>query len=102
MSTAYRSQASKSLTALGNPIRIEIVFLLGGQGPLNVGQISDHFKVSRPAISNHLRVLREAQILTAEKTGQEVYYSLNHDFIENTLGGILTMVRNSRNHSCGG
>jgi DNA-binding transcriptional ArsR family regulator len=100
MSTAYKEQASKSLTAMGNPIRIDIVFLLGMQGPLNVGQISEHFRISRPAVSNHLRVLREARILNAEKTGQEVYYSLNHDFIENTLSVILEMVRNSRNHSC--
>jgi len=100
MSASYKDQASKSLTAMGNPIRIEIVFLVGVQGPLNVGQIADHFQVSRPAISNHLRVLREAQILNAEKTGQEVYYSLNHDYIEQTLTVILDMVRSSRSHAC--
>ena len=101
MAIAYKDQASKALTAMGNPIRIEIVFLLGRQGPLNVGQIAEHFKISRPAISNHLRVLREGQILTAEKTGQEVYYSLNVDSIEGTLTVILEMVRSSRNHLCG-
>jgi ArsR family transcriptional regulator, arsenate/arsenite/antimonite-responsive transcriptional repressor len=100
MSIANKEQTSKSLTAMGNPIRIEIVFLVGMQGPLNVGQIADHFKISRPAVSNHLRVLREAQILNAEKMGQEVYYSLNHDFIEETLTVILDMVRSSRTHSC--
>lgn len=100
MSTAYKDQTSKALTAMGNPIRIDMVFLLGTQGPLNVGQIADRFKISRPAVSNHLRVLREAQIVNAEKTGQEVYYSLNHDFVETTLSVILEMVRKSRKHAC--
>ena len=96
----YRERTSKSLSAIGNPIRIEIAFLLGMQGSLNVGQIADHFKISRPAISNHLRVLREAKIITAEKNGQEVFYSLDRKSIEDALNVILDMVHISANQQC--
>ena len=100
MSIEYKERASKSLSAMGNPVRIEIAFLIGRQGCLNVSQIADHFKISRPAISNHLRILREAHILTSEKKGQEVYYSLDCQYIEETLTVILDMVRNGSNHPC--
>ena len=100
MTMMFKERASKSLSAMGNPVRIEIAFLIGMQGRLNAGQIAEHFKISRPAISSHLRVLREAQILIAEKTGKEIYYSLDRKSIEDTLNVILDMVRKSANQSC--
>jgi hypothetical protein len=44
--------------------------------------------------------LREAQILIAEKTGKEIYYSLDRKSIEDTLNVILDMVRKSANQPC--
>ena len=73
-------QITRFFTALGDPIRLQIVTLLR-QKPLNVGEITGQFRISRPAISHHLRVLKDAHILKSEKTGQEVYYAMNTDYV---------------------
>jgi ArsR family transcriptional regulator len=73
-------QITRFFTAMGDPIRLQILLLLRDK-PLNVGEIANQFQISRPAISHHLRVLKDANILDSEKSGQEVYYTMNKAFI---------------------
>jgi DNA-binding transcriptional ArsR family regulator len=61
--------------ALADPSRREILRMLRGQ-PMNAGEIAGAFSVSRPAISRHLRVLREAGLVSDELIGRERAYSL--------------------------
>ncbi|MEM1338956.1 MAG: metalloregulator ArsR/SmtB family transcription factor [Bacteroidota bacterium] len=56
--------------AVADPVRREIVQLLSQQ-PLTVNAVAKHFAVSRPAISKHLRILRECGIITLERKGRE-------------------------------
>ena len=56
------------LDALGNPIRREILLALR-QGPLSVGQLAEQFPVSRPAISRHLKVLKESRLVQVTEEG---------------------------------
>jgi DNA-binding transcriptional ArsR family regulator len=65
------------LDSVRDPIRMEIIFLLAPGSPLNVGEIASRFKISRPAISHHLKVLKDAGVVRPEKAGQEVYYRLD-------------------------
>ena len=44
---------------------------------MNVGEITSQFRLSRPAISHHLKVLKDAGIVKSQKTGQEVHYRLD-------------------------
>src|SRR5688500_1177868 len=62
--------------ALADPIRVEIVELLAS-GDRTAGEIADRFPVSRPAVSRHLRVLRETGLVTAREEAQRRIYSLN-------------------------
>lgn len=68
---------TRFLEALSDPIRMQIVFLLHDQAQLNVGEIASHFRISRPAVSHHLKVLKDAEIVKSEKRGQENYYWLD-------------------------
>ena len=77
-------QITKFFTALGDPVRLQIALLLRDK-PLNVSEIAAQFQISRPAISHHLRIMKEANILDSEKSGQEVYYTLNKHFIAHEL-----------------
>lgn len=79
-----QEQITKFFTALGDPIRLQIVFLLREQ-PLNVGEIANQFDISRPAISHHLKVLKEARVVHSKKFGQEVYYTVNKSYIVSEL-----------------
>ncbi len=76
---------TRFLTAIGDPVRLQLLYLLGDQGRRNVGDIAGQFRLSRPAISHHLKVLKDAGVLDSEKVGQEVYYWLERERIVTTL-----------------
>ena len=61
--------------ALADPIRRQILLLLGGRDA-TAGAIAERFPVSRPAVSRHLRVLREAGLVTDDAQGRERCYHL--------------------------
>ena len=63
--------------ALGDPTRLEIVGLLASaRGELCVCDIEARFDLSQPTISHHLRILREARVVSSERRGTWVYYAL--------------------------
>lgn len=62
--------------ALNDPTRREILELLK-EKDLTAGEIADKFSISKPSISHHLDLLRQAGLVVSVKDGQFVYYSLN-------------------------
>ena len=62
--------------ALNDATRREILELLK-KSDLTAGEISDRFKISKPSISHHLDLLKQAGLVEALKEGQYIYYSLN-------------------------
>jgi ArsR family transcriptional regulator, arsenate/arsenite/antimonite-responsive transcriptional repressor len=66
------------LRALGEPMRLEIYRLIAAQdGPLCVCDIAERFPLQQPTISYHLRVLREAELVTVCREGKWAYYAPN-------------------------
>ena len=63
-------------TAIADPIRRDILMMLRG-GMLSAGEIAGRFDVSRPAISRHLRVLRECGLVAQETRGRRRLYRLD-------------------------
>lgn len=63
--------------ALADPTRRQIVELLAAHKQLSATQISQKFQMSPPAISQHLKVLREAKVVDMEKRAQQRIYSIN-------------------------
>jgi DNA-binding transcriptional ArsR family regulator len=68
----------RQLAALGDPTRRAILERLLS-GPLPVGELARDFSVSRPAISQHLRVLKHARLVTDRAAGTRRVYALNPD-----------------------
>lgn len=66
-------------SALAEPTRRNIVEMLAHNGRLSASEIYSHFRVSAPAISQHLQVLREAKLVRVEKKAQQRIYELNPD-----------------------
>lgn len=62
--------------ALANPTRREIIAILA-EGPTHVTGLASHFGVGRPAISEHLKVLRDIGLVVEEKRGREHHYALD-------------------------
>ena len=63
-------------SALADVNRRDMLLLLA-EGDKNVNSIAEHFKISRPAVSKHLRILRRSNLVKFKKEGRERYFSLN-------------------------
>lgn len=59
--------------AIADPTRRQIIDLISTDGPMNLNTITEKFDVSRPAISQHIKILAECGILTVEQVGRERY-----------------------------
>jgi DNA-binding transcriptional ArsR family regulator len=67
--------------ALAEPTRRKILEMLARRGQLSATEIYDQFPVSRPAISQHLKVLREANLVKVEKRAQQRLYRVNPEAV---------------------
>jgi DNA-binding transcriptional ArsR family regulator len=76
--------------ALNDETRRQIVELLK-EKDMNAGEIADRFNISKPSISHHLDILKRGDLITSEKKGQFVEYSLNTSILEDLLNWILTL-----------
>lgn len=84
---------AKVLTALGDEHRQRIMLTFEKGERLTVGQIAAVSTLSRPAVSHHLKILRGAGVLEAEKIGKEVYLQVNKALLEESLANVLGYVR---------
>ncbi len=64
--------------AIADPTRRAIILLLA-VGAMTPNGIAEHFQTSRQAVSKHIKVLAECEILTHQQQGREIYYQLNAD-----------------------
>lgn len=88
----WRSLA-KVFVALGDEHRQRILLTFDKGERLTVGQIAEVATLSRPAVSHHLKILREAGVLASERAGREVYLRVNRPLLEDTLTTVLDYVR---------
>lgn len=63
---------------------------------MNAGEIAEQFHISKPSISHHLDLLKRADLISSEKKGQFVEYSLNTTILEDLINWILTL--KNKNH----
>ncbi len=70
--------------ALADPTRRKILSLLKDKD-MNAGEIANEFNMTKPSISNHLNILKQADLVDAEKIGQNVNYSLKTSVLQDVL-----------------
>ena len=76
--------------ALNDPTRREILDLLK-EKDLTAGEIADQFNISKPSISHHLDLLRQAGLVVSVKEGQFVYYSLNTTVMDEMIKWVISL-----------
>jgi len=74
--------------ALNDPTRRQILELLQ-QRDHTAGEIADQFNMTFPSVSHHLDLLKQAKLVTSQKDGQFVYYSLNTTVVDEILKWVL-------------
>jgi DNA-binding transcriptional ArsR family regulator len=72
--------------ALADPTRRQILELLRARN-LSAGEIAEHFDLSKPTLSGHFAILRDAGLVTSEKSGTTITYRLNISVLEDALLG---------------
>jgi len=76
--------------ALNDSTRREILKMLK-QKDMTAGDIADAFNISKPSISHHLEILRNADLVSSLKQGQFVMYSINTTMLDDLLGFIINL-----------
>ena len=70
---------SKLLSISGNEVRLKVLFLLNMEKELCPCDLADILGMSVPAVSQHIRKMKDADIISSRREGQTLYYSLNED-----------------------
>jgi ArsR family transcriptional regulator, repressor of sdpIR and other operons len=70
--------------ALSDPTRREIIRLLGKR-EMTAGELADRFDMTKPSVSHHFAVLKEADLIVSRRDGQFVWYSLNTTVAQDVL-----------------
>jgi DNA-binding transcriptional ArsR family regulator len=76
--------------ALNDPIRREILDLLK-EKDMNAGEIASQFNITKPSISYHLDLLKQADLVVSVKNGQYVNYSLNKTVVEDIIQWLMSI-----------
>jgi ArsR family transcriptional regulator len=83
--------------ALNDETRREILMLLRKKD-MTAGEIADKFHISKPSISHHLEILKRADLVSSEKQGQFIIYSVNTTILDDLLQWLIALKKpNSKN-----
>ncbi len=96
MSSIRRDNAAETqdlFSALAEPTRRSIIELLAAKGRLSATHICENFDASPPAISQHLKVLREANLVRVEKRAQQRIYHINRDAMSELESWVQEMTK---------
>jgi DNA-binding transcriptional ArsR family regulator len=77
-------RTNKAFKALADPTRREILRLLR-RGEKTAGELAEHFDMAKPSVSHHFATLKDADLITARREGQQIYYALNTTVVQDVL-----------------
>ncbi len=81
--------------ALADPTRREILKLLRRR-EMTAGELAEHFDMSKPSVSHHFSVLKQADLISSRREGQQIHYSLNTTAMEDLLAIIWDLFPDGR------
>lgn len=81
--------------ALGDVNRQQIIMMLLENKSLNVSQITEKMGISRPAVSHHLKILKQAELIAADRNGKEIFYTVSaREFLKQIKDLIIAIESN--------
>lgn len=83
--------ANSVFNALSHPLRRQVMDLLR-KGPKTSGELAEVFDASWPTVSRHLNVLKEADLISAERKGTSILYRANTSVLEDAAAAILALI----------
>ena len=81
---------SKAYKAIAHPIRRDILKRLRA-GPKTAGDLAEAYEISKPSLSSHFSILKEADLIYARRDGNHIYYNLNLTVANEVLAALMDM-----------
>ncbi len=93
--------SNEAFKALADPTRREILALLR-RGEMTAGALAEKFDMSKPSMSHHFAVLKEADLITSRREGQQIWYGLNTTVLQDLMSWAMDLIgdekRKERRH----
>ncbi len=87
------SSAAELLRALAHPLRLKIIGFIDKNDSIHVNKIYNSLKLEQSITSQHLRILRIADVVRTQREGKFIFYSLNYDRLGNTIKAIRSYLK---------
>ena len=89
---------NQAFKALADPTRREILRLLR-KGEMSAGELAERFDMTKPTMSHHFAVLKEADLITSRREAQTIWYSLNTTVLQDVLAWAIDLAGAKKNGS---
>jgi ArsR family transcriptional regulator len=86
--------SNQAFKAIADPTRREILRLLR-RGEMTAGDLAERFDMTKPTMSHHFAVLKEADLLTSRREGQTIWYGLNTTVVQDLMAWAMNLIRSS-------
>src|SRR5882672_7548504 len=84
--------SNQTFRALADPTRREILDLLR-QGEMTAGALAEKFDMTKPSMSHHFAVLKDADLITSRRDGQQIWYGLNTTVVQDLMAWAMDLIR---------
>ena len=84
--------SNEAFKAISDPTRREILRLLR-RGGMTAGDLAERFDMTKPTMSHHFAVLKEADLLTSRRDGQQIWYGLNTTVVQDLMAWAMDLMR---------
>jgi ArsR family transcriptional regulator len=88
-------KTGQAFQALADPTRRAILDLLR-QGEMTAGALAEKFDMTKPSMSHHFAVLKEADLITSRRDGQQIWYALNTTVVQDLMAWAMRLVEDSK------
>jgi ArsR family transcriptional regulator len=90
------SSSNQAFKAIADPTRREILRLLR-RGEMTAGDLAQRFDMTKPTMSHHFSVLKDADLLTSRRDGQQIWYGLNTTVVQDLMAWAMDLIRGDEN-----
>jgi ArsR family transcriptional regulator len=84
--------SNQAFKAIADPTRREILRLLR-RGEMTAGDLAERFDMTKPTMSHHFAVLKDADLLTSRRDGQQIWYGLNTTVVQDLMAWAMDLMR---------
>ena len=92
--------SNRAFKALADPTRRAILGLLR-HGERTAGELAEHFDMTKPSMSHHFAVLKEADLITSRREGQQIWYGLNTTVVQDLMAWAMDLIGDDQRKSGG-